>query len=49
MVRQSVQFGFHQRDQLPERSFVTASPCAEQSRDLFSRARNRRHTNPSTS
>ena len=26
MVRQPVQFGLHQRDQLPERSFVTASP-----------------------
>ena len=35
MMRQPVQFGLHQRDQLLERSLVSAAPVAEQLGDLF--------------
>ena len=35
MVRQPVQFGLHQRNELLERALVSASPVAEQHGDLL--------------
>src|SRR5436190_3706478 len=48
MVRESVQFGLHQREQLLQRSLISAAPVAEQLGDLLSRGRGRRHTGCST-
>src|SRR6266545_1227956 len=48
MVREPVQFGLHQREQLLQRFVVSAAPVAEQLGDLLSRRRGRRHTGCST-
>src|SRR6266487_3427935 len=48
MVRESVQFGLHQREQLLQRSVVAAAPVTEQLGDLLSRGWGRRHTGCST-
>src|SRR5881392_978837 len=48
MVREPVQFGLHQWDQLLQRSLVSAAPVAEQLGDLLLRGRGRRHTGCST-
>src|SRR6266545_7648335 len=48
MVREPVQFGLHQREQLLKRSLVSAAPVAEQLGDLLSRGWRRRHTGCST-
>src|SRR6185312_11245241 len=48
MVREPVQFGLHEREQLLKRSLVSAAPLAEQLSDLLSRGRGRRHTGCST-
>jgi hypothetical protein len=48
MVRESVQFGLHEREQLLKRSLVSTAPVAEQLGDLLSRGRGRRHTGCST-
>ena len=42
MVGQPMQFGLHQRDQLLQRSLVSAAPVAEQLGDLSSRGWGRR-------
>src|SRR5260370_23751004 len=47
-MRQPVQFGLHKRNQLFERSLVSAAPLAEQLSDLLSRGKGRRHTACST-
>src|SRR6266487_6041163 len=43
-----VQFGLYQREQLLQRSLVSAAPVAEQLGDLLSRGWGRRHTSCST-
>src|SRR5439155_10006703 len=48
VVRESVQFGLHQREQLLQGSLISAAPVAEQLGDLLSRGRGRRHTGCST-
>jgi hypothetical protein len=48
MVREPVQFGLHEREQLLKRSLVSAAPVAEQLGDLLSRGRGRRHRGCST-
>jgi hypothetical protein len=48
MMRQPVQFGLHKRNQLFERSLVSAAPVAQQLGDLLSRGWGRRHTGCST-
>src|SRR6266566_9160514 len=48
MVRESVQFGLHQREQLLQRSLVSAAPVVEQLGDLLSRGWRRRHRGCST-
>jgi hypothetical protein len=47
-MRQPVQFGLHKRNQLFERSLVSAAPVAQQLGDLLSRGRGRHHTGCST-
>src|SRR6266478_3324707 len=48
MVGEPVQFGLHQREQLVQRSLVSAAPVAEQLGDLLSRGWRRRHRSYST-
>src|SRR5881409_4397254 len=48
MVGEPMQFGLHQREQLLQRSLVSAAPVAEQLGDLLSRGWGRRHTGCST-
>src|SRR5213592_833105 len=48
MVGEPMQFGLHQREQLLQRSLVSAAPVAEQLGDLLSRGCGRRHTGCST-
>jgi hypothetical protein len=48
MVRESVQFGLHEREQLLKRSLVSTAPVAEQLGDRLSRGWGRRHTGCST-
>src|SRR6266480_4936360 len=48
MVGEPMQFGLHQREQLLQRSLVSAAPVAEQLSDLLSRGWRRRHTGCST-
>src|SRR6266496_2112746 len=48
VVSEPVQFGLHQREQLLQRSLVSAAPVAEQLGDLLSRGWRRRHTGCST-
>jgi len=48
MMREPVQFGLHQREQLLKRSLISTTPVAEQLGDLLSRGRGRRHTGCST-
>src|SRR5439155_9000241 len=48
MMREPVQFGLHQREQLLHRSLICTTPVAEQLGDLLSRGRGRRHTGCST-
>src|SRR5207244_10191576 len=48
MMRQPVQFGLHKRNQLFERSIVSAAPVAQQLGDRLSRGWGRRHTDCST-
>src|SRR6478672_7043457 len=48
MMRQPVQFGLHKRNQLFERSLVSAAPVAQQLGDFLLRWRRRRHTGCST-
>src|SRR6266516_8146411 len=48
MVGEPVQFGLYQREQLFQRSLVSAAPVAEQLGDLLSRGWRRRHTGCST-
>ena len=48
MVSEPVQFGLHQREQLLQRSLVSAAPVAEQLGDLLSRGWRRRHGGYST-
>jgi hypothetical protein len=43
MVGEPVQFGMHQREQLPQRSLVSAAPLAEQLGDRLLRGSGRRH------
>jgi hypothetical protein len=47
-MRQPVQFGLHKRNQLFERSLVSAAPVTQQLGDLLSRGWGRRHTGCST-
>src|SRR5437773_5467307 len=48
LVGEPVQFGLHQREQLLQRSLVSAAPVAEQLGDLLSRGWGRRQTSCST-
>src|SRR5881409_22674 len=48
MVSEPVQFGLHQREQLLQRSLVSAAPVAEQMGDLWSRGWMRRKRGLST-
>src|SRR6266496_3834580 len=48
MVGEPVQFRLHQREQLLERSLVSAAPVAEELSDLLARGWGRRHTACST-
>ena len=48
MVGEPVQFRMHQREQLPQRSLVSAAPLAEQLGDYLLRGSGRRHTGCST-
>src|SRR6266478_2651324 len=48
MVGEPVQFGLHQREQLLQRSLVSAAPVAEELGDLLSRGWRRRHGGCST-
>src|SRR5438874_2028798 len=47
-MRQPVQFGLHKRNQLFERSLVSAAPVTQQLGDFLLRWRRRRHTGCST-
>src|SRR6476620_204198 len=48
MMGEPVQFGLHQREQLLQRSLVSAAPVAEELGDLLSRGWRRRHGGYST-
>src|SRR6266404_8109689 len=48
MVGEPAQFGLHQREQLLQRSLVSAAPVSEQLGDLLPRRWGRRHTGCST-